>query len=127
MLITRWRKPWSEVEGEDDVEVKTIVDAKILMIIPRVDASNAKNVETGLTELINGGTKKIVCNFAKNEYISSAGLRVFLSALKMMKKIGGQIVLCSLHPYVKEVFDMAGFSQLFTIYSTEEEAVQGIS
>lgn len=107
------------------MEIKTVSDAKIIMIIQRVDASNAKNVETELTELVNGGAKKIICNFSQNEYISSAGLRVFLSTLKMMKKIGGQVVLCGLQSYVQEVFDMAGFSQLFQIYGTEEEAVQG--
>lgn len=108
------------------MEVKTVLDAKIIMIIPRVDASNAKLVEAELTELVNGGTKKIVCNFSENEYISSAGLRVFLSTLKMLKKNDGQIVLCAMQSYVHEVFDMAGFSQLFTIYSTEEEALKGI-
>ncbi len=108
------------------MEIKTVLDAKIVMIIPRVDASNAKLVEAELAELVNGGTKKIVCNFSENEYISSAGLRVFLSTLKMLKKNGGQIVLCAMQSYVQEVFDMAGFSQLFTIYSTEEEALKGI-
>lgn len=108
------------------MEIKTVSDAKIIMIIQRVDASNAKTVETELTELVNGGAKKIICNFSENEYISSAGLRVFLSTLKMMKKIGGQIVLCGLQSYVQEVFDMAGFSQLFQIFGTEEEAVRGI-
>ena len=107
------------------MEIKTISDTKIVMIIPRVDASNAKTVETALAELANGGVKKILCNFSKNEYISSAGLRVFLSILKMMKKSGGQIVLCGLQSYVQEVFDMAGFSQLFKIYGTEEEGVEG--
>lgn len=108
------------------MEIKTVLDAKIIMIIPRVDASNAKQVETELTELVNSGSKKIVCNFSNNEYISSAGLRVFLSTLKMLKKNEGQIVLCAMQSYVQEVFDMAGFSQLFTIYGTEEEAIKGI-
>lgn len=108
------------------MEIKTVLDVKIIMILPRVDAGNAKIVETQLTELVNGGTKKIVCNFAENQYISSAGLRVFLSTLKMLKKVEGQIVLCGLQSYVQEVFDMAGFSQLFKIYSTEEEALKGM-
>lgn len=109
------------------MEEKVIADVKIVSIIPRVDASNAKTVETQLTDIINGGTKKLVCNFSQNEYISSAGLRVFLSTLKMMKKSGGEIVLCGLQPYVQEVFDMAGFSQLFTISGSEDEAVKGFN
>lgn len=106
------------------MEEKTVSEVKIVMIIPRVDAASAKTVETQLTEVINGGTKKLVCNFAQNEYISSAGLRVFLSTLKLMKKAGGNIVLCSMQQYVQEVFDMAGFTQLFTICATEEQAVE---
>ncbi|SMD05389.1 STAS domain-containing protein [Sporomusa malonica] len=106
------------------MEFKTVLDVKIIMIIPRVDASNAKTVEAQLAELVNGGTKNIVCNFSQNEYISSAGLRVFLSTLKIVKKSGGQIVLCGLQPYVQEVFDMAGFSQLFKICNSEEQAIQ---
>lgn len=54
------------------MEIKTILDVKITMIISRVDATNAKTVESQLAELVNGGTKKIVCNFSQNEYISSA-------------------------------------------------------
>ncbi len=106
------------------MEEKTMADVKVVMVIPRVDAASAKTVETQLAELVNSGTRKLVCNFSQNEYISSAGLRVFLSTLKMMKKTDGNIVLCGLQPYVQEVFDMAGFSQLFKIYSSEDEAVQ---
>lgn len=113
--------------GVNDVEEKIIADVIIVTIIPRVDAANAKTVETQLTEIINGGTRKLICNFSQNEYISSAGLRVFLSTLKMMKKSGGEIVLCGLQPYVQEVFDMAGFSQLFTISGSEAEAVKAFN
>jgi len=106
------------------MESKKVLDITSVMIMPRVDASNAKTVETELTALVNSGTRKLVCNFTKNEYISSAGLRVFLSTLKMLKKAEGQMVLCGLQPYVQEVFEMAGFSQLFKMYNTEEEAIQ---
>ncbi len=106
------------------MECKKVLDVTSVMIIPRVDASNAKTVESQLAEIVNGGARKLVCNFSQNEYISSAGLRVFLSTLKMMKKVEGQMVLCGLQPYVQEVFEMAGFSQLFKLYSKEEEAMQ---
>jgi anti-anti-sigma factor len=108
------------------MENKTIGAVKVITILPRVDASNAKIVETELTEVVNSGTKKIVCNFSQNEYISSAGLRVFLSTLKMLKKADGAIVLCAMQPYVREVFDMAGFTQIFKIYDAEEEAISAI-
>jgi len=109
------------------MQVKTVGDVTSIMILPRIDAGNAKAVEVKLAQLVSGGTRKLVCNFSRNEYISSAGLRVFLSTLKMLQKAGGRIVLCTLQSYVQEVFDMAGFSQLFKIYSTEEEAIKAIS
>lgn len=105
------------------MQVKTVGEVKIITILPKVDASNAKTVETELAELVNGGAKRLVCDFSQNEYISSAGLRVFLATLKMLKKADGVIVLCAMQPYVLEVFDMSGFTQLFKIYDTEEEAL----
>jgi len=106
------------------MDVKSVGDVKIPVIIPRVDAHTAKEVEANLNDLVNGGNKRIVCDFSQNDYISSAGLRVFLQMLKIMQKSGGKIALCSLKPQVKEVFDMAGFSQLFRIFDTEEEAIK---
>jgi len=107
-----------------DMDIQTMDEMKIAVIIARIDASNAKSVENDLLELINNGTKKVICDFSKNEYISSAGLRVFLTILKNMQRSGGRIVLCSLTSYVQEVFDMAGFSQLFEIYKTKSEAIE---
>lgn len=106
------------------MELRSDGDVQIIMVLPRVDANNSKEMELQLQALMNGGAKKILCSFAANEYVSSAGLRVFLAALKGMNKVGGRIVLCSLKPYVQEVFDMAGFSQLFSIYGSEAEAVE---
>ncbi|WP_094606485.1 hypothetical protein SPSIL_046220 [Sporomusa silvacetica DSM 10669] len=106
------------------MDIKSAGDVKIPVIIPRVDAHTAKEVEAKLNELLSEGNKMMVCDFSQNDYISSAGLRVFLQMLKIMQKSGGKIALCSLKPQVKEVFDMAGFSQLFRIFDTEEEAVK---
>ncbi|SMD05288.1 STAS domain-containing protein [Sporomusa malonica] len=109
------------------MEVNKVGEITVVTILTRVDANSAKAVETKMSELLSGGTKKIVCNFSQNEYISSAGLRVFLSVLKTMRKSGGSIALCSLRPQVSEVFDMAGFIPLFTICDTADEAIQQLS
>ena len=108
------------------MQLRTEGDIHIVTVLPRIDANNAKDMDAKLQDVMKGGAKKVICSFAANEYVSSAGLRVFLAALKAMNKTGGRIVLCSLKPYVQEVFEMAGFSQLFAIFATEEEAVQNI-
>jgi len=47
-----------------------------------------------------------------------------LAALKRLRKLNGELSLACLRPYVKEVFDIAGFTQLFGIYDREAEAVE---
>lgn len=96
----------------------------IFRVPKRIDSANAKEVETQLFSLMNTSTGTILCNFKENQYISSAGLRVFLAAMKAMQAKKRKIVLCTLQPFVQEVFDMAGFSGLFQIHETEEQAVQ---
>jgi len=79
-------------------------------------------LENELSGAIEGGDRYIVVDLSSVEYISSAGLRALLAALKRQKSLGGTLVLCSLHPYVKEVFEMTGFSRIFTTCSSKEEA-----
>ena len=73
--------------------------------------------------LIDAAQVGLVLSLEKLEYISSSGLRVFLAALKKVRKQQGDIKLACLKHYMKEVFDIAGFTQLFGILDTEEAAV----
>jgi anti-sigma B factor antagonist len=61
------------------------------------------------------------------EYISSSGLRVFLAALKKVRKQQGDMKLADLKPFIKEIFDIAGFTQLFNILDNEEAAVNSFA
>jgi len=91
----------------------------------RFDAHSAGDVEKELNLAISKGARNLLLDMDSVEYISSAGLRVLLAVAKKLKKEEGEIKLCCLKPYVKEVFDIAGFTQIFKIYNTAEEAIQG--
>ncbi len=91
----------------------------------RFDAHSAADVEKELDLAMSKGVGKLILDMGSVEYISSAGLRVLLAAAKKLKKQEGEIKLCSLKPYVKEVFDIAGFTQIFKIYDTAEQAIKG--
>ena len=80
-------------------------------------------VEKKLDSLIDAAQVRLVISLEKLEYISSSGLRVSLAALKKVKKQQGDIKLACLKPYIKEVFDIAGFTELFNMSDTEEAAV----
>ena len=84
-----------------------------LEISGRVDTSTAPHLETEVKESIDGITK-LVFDFAGVEYISSAGLRVLLSAQKTMNKQGEMIVKnCS--EDILEIFEVTGFTDILTI------------
>ncbi|MBO4509916.1 MAG: STAS domain-containing protein [Lachnospiraceae bacterium] len=79
----------------------------------RLDTVTAPQFETELKQAMEGITK-LTIDASKLEYVSSAGLRVLLSAHKIMTKQGSMVVK-NLSEEVKEVFDITGFSDILTI------------
>lgn len=79
----------------------------------RLDTVTAPDFEKELNESLDGVTD-LVIDFEKLEYISSAGLRVLLSAQKIMNKQGGMKVT-HVNETIKEIFDVTGFSDILTV------------
>jgi anti-sigma B factor antagonist len=90
----------------------------------RLDAFAASEIEKNLNSLADLPGASLIVNMEKLEYISSGGLRVLLGALKKARKQKGDIRLSCLQPGVREVFDIAGFTQLFKIFDKEQEALK---
>jgi len=107
-----------------EISTKTAGDVNVISLSGRLDAYAANDVERELDSLITAGQVCLVVDLSHLEYISSSGLRVLLAGIKRVKKEQGDIRLASLQPYVKEVFDIAGFTQLFQMFDKEEEAVK---
>lgn len=79
----------------------------------RLDTTTAPELEKELQTSL-GSVTELTLDFAKLEYISSAGLRVLLSAHKTMSKKGG-MKLTNVNEVVAEVFDVTGFADILTI------------
>lgn len=79
----------------------------------RLDTMTAHQLEAEFKQSIDGMTE-LVLDFAALEYISSAGLRVLLSAQKVMNK-QGKMIICNVNDTVMEVFDITGFADILTI------------
>ena len=106
-----------------DLVEKKSGDVNVLSIGGRLDAYSAAEAEKKLDELIAAGVVKIVLNLDGLEYISSSGLRVFLAQLKKVRKQQGDLKICCMKSNIKEVFDIAGFTQLFNIGENEAASV----
>nr|WP_246455960.1 STAS domain-containing protein [Ruficoccus amylovorans] len=99
----------------------------ILSLQGRLDVSTSGSLDEKLTSLAEAGEVKVLVDCRELDYISSAGLRVLLSAAKQFKKQSGSIALATLNPNVKQVFEISGFTSIFPIYATREEALQALS
>ncbi|MGC8594177.1 MAG: STAS domain-containing protein [Candidatus Kryptoniota bacterium] len=89
-----------------------------------LDAHTAPDLEKVFSELIKGGKFNIVVNFRDLNYISSAGLGVFMAFIDEVRSNNGDIKLAELQPKVYNVFDLLGFPILYEIYSSQEEALE---
>ena len=84
-----------------------------LSLTGRLDTTTAPELETVIKENI-GGVTNLVMDFAGLEYLSSAGLRVILSAQKTMNK-QGEMVIRNVNETINEVFEITGFIDILTI------------
>ena len=84
-----------------------------LAIAGRLDTSTAPKLEETLKESYDGVTE-LVFDLAKLEYISSAGLRILLTAQKKMNKQGSMKVL-NVGEEIMEIFEITGFTDILNI------------
>lgn len=96
----------------------------ILALEGRLDSTTSGEFETRLLGVIESGETQLVLDFAKLDYISSAGLRVLLKAGKALKGKGGQMSFCSVKDYIREIFEMSGFTSFFRIHASLEDALK---
>ena len=93
----------------------------------RLDADTSPEAEKVVKEALEGQTTRLLFNLSALEYLSSAGLRVLLSAAKEMRRREGKIVLCSLNEFVKEIFEVSGFQSLIPIADSVESGIEILS
>ncbi len=99
----------------------------VLKLKGRSDAATSNMLEEKFLALVGGGEKHFAVEFSNLEYISGAGLRMLLLVARKLRSANGKIVLFALQGQVKEVFEVAGFSTIFFIYRSLEEAVNALS
>ncbi|MBI1762984.1 MAG: STAS domain-containing protein [Acidobacteria bacterium] len=93
----------------------------------QLDTSVPRSFESELLGFIASGERQLVFDFAQVDYLTSSGIRILLHVFKTMTAVNGRIVFHSLNPRVKHVFEIAGLTQVFRIYDTPGEALQGLA
>ncbi|WP_143962581.1 STAS domain-containing protein [Litoribacter populi] len=98
-------------------------DHTILILSGEVDASNSVDLDNALQAIMEPN-KKILLDGSKLQYISSAGLGVFMSYLEEFEAQTIKFVIFGLNQKVYNVFHILGLDQLITIQTTKEKALQ---
>jgi anti-anti-sigma factor len=106
-----------------NVQVVKSEEYAIVSVEGRVDTTNAGEFEKAMMEVLDGGATRIILDCSALNYISSSGLRVFLIVQKKMMGLKGQFSLCSLQPGIREIFDISGFSSIFSMFPDKESAM----
>lgn len=108
-----------EINSRDEGEVK------VVELEGNLDTNTSPGAQEHLDQLVDGGSHKVLVNFEKLNYISSAGLRVLLATAKKLRANGGDLRLCSLNQNVQDVFEISGFSSILSVHAGEGEALDG--
>lgn len=94
--------------------IKKKIESELnVALVGRLDTTTAPQFEAELKQNIDGITR-LVLDFEKLEYMSSAGLRVLLAAQKVMNK-QGEMVIKNVNDVIAEVFEVTGFADILTI------------
>ncbi|MBX9777066.1 MAG: STAS domain-containing protein [Xanthobacteraceae bacterium] len=105
------------IAEEQDGEI-TILD-----IDGRVDGSAAKPFEERLVSLLQSGRNRVMVDCKRLVFISSAGCRALLVAMRLAQKNDSRLALCNITAEVMRVLELGGLTDYFAIYRSREEGI----
>ena len=105
------------------IERKQVGDQVVLLVLPTPDAENTPEFEEKYTACIAEGLTSVVVDVGGLAYVSSMGLRSFVSLGKDLQSKGGALRICRLNGLVKQLFQITGLIQIFQVYETVESAL----
>lgn len=96
----------------------------VTVIAPRgrLDALAVPGLERELEDAISAGQVRVIMDLSDATYVCSSSLRVLLLALRKVRPLGGDILLCCVSPRIRMVLEVSGFDQVLELCDTEEAA-----
>lgn len=98
-----------------NVNITNENDRVFLTLTGRLDTTTVSAFEKEIQSLMELTVPDIEMDLSAFDYISSSGLRIFLTLQKKVMACQGKLLIRNMKPEIREVFDMTGFSSIFTI------------
>ncbi|MDZ4765482.1 MAG: anti-sigma factor antagonist [Chloroflexota bacterium] len=106
------------------ISVASLTDKlRVLVLSGRLDSSTSRTLQTVLASELSVGNCRIVVDMAQVDYISSAGIKVLVSAWQRTRALDGDVILATLRPRVREVFEIIGLDSVFALVETPTHAI----
>jgi len=103
--------------------------SEVVIVMPdeQLDTNTSPEAEKMLMEQLDAGESRIVIDFSKTDYMSSAGLRVILKTATLLQEKGGGFALCNGNEQIVEVLEISGFLEIVKHFSSMKEAVNAVA
>ena len=98
----------------------------LIRLSGRLDAHAADDFKPQLVALVVPGSVQLVGDLTDLKYISSAGLNLLIHLCREARKQGGDFRLAAVQPYVREILDLTGYTKIFRLYDTVEQAAASL-
>lgn len=112
------------------VDIESVAGTTVVIPAGRLDFGAAKEFQKEIEQALagsGGAPAALIVDCTALDYVSSAGLRVFLLAARRAQQAGIIFALCALRPAVREVFDLSGFSRIMTVHADRATALARVT
>ena len=107
------------------INVEPSNGALVVAVEGRIDGANAMEFQSAAQEALGDKQGPLLIDCETLSYVSSAGLRAFLSLARLLQRRGGKFAVCSLSGLIAQIFQISGFDQIISVHATREEALSG--
>jgi anti-sigma B factor antagonist len=117
---------WEFRMADLSIQVRQVDGAAVVLPDGFINAHTVRQFESTLEELVESGQYTILLNCKDLNYISSAGLGAIMGLIETVRENDGDILLSNLQQNVFAIFDTLGFTQLYKVFESEEEALHSL-
>ena len=111
-----------------ELKTKKVGNVIIVYLNGRLDVHLSADVEKGINKIIKEGPEcHLLLNLYDVEYMSSSGLRIFVSTMRILKDNKKKLKLCNINSAVKKIFEVVELMEMFDIYDSEQAALEAFT
>ncbi|OHD63590.1 MAG: anti-anti-sigma factor [Spirochaetes bacterium RBG_13_51_14] len=108
-----------------NLNIKRVNNVVVVYLAGRLDVHLSAEIEKEINKIIqNEPDTHLLMNLNDVEYMSSSGLRIFVSTMRILKEQKRMLKLCNMNSAVKKIFEVVELMDMFDIFENEDEALK---